>query len=474
MSVRSTQFTNFLMSPLAFNRDSSQYLYECREISQKSTVSDGSIVFVRHCIFDKCSAFFEITAATVNIETSVFKESGAGNDYGIQITSYSHDACSISISNTSFFQNDFKNLFYVNNFSFFSLKYSEVNGNKCDTCFNIKPASKYALNVIFCNFLNSQSTSTGSSAKYPTLFEGVNTITIEKSYFSNVQVVMPYVETPQGNLASAFIIDCSLEGAKPEGIDGNFIVTSGATKIPINTILTPDCEALPTLNIVWPTRSPPPTQTPSASASPSVSMSPSPSDSPSVSMTPVATPSTIPHQTGVATASPDATFSPSASPEATQSPSPSFSPMQTPSQSPSASVSASASMSPEQTPPMSPMATSTPKPTPNVPLILEIVIPLAIALIVIPIILYKCIRKIQDMLSDDDYDMGVRLQFHTDGDDSQTTSDRSNPLALDSESFDGDNTDDEQDFFNVRPRRRDVLFLHAKENYSETTSSSTL
>jgi hypothetical protein len=67
----------------------------------------------------------------------------------------------------------------------------------------------------------------------------------------------------------------------------------------------------------------------------------------------------------------------------------------------------------------------------NVVLILEITLPSLVAIIVLPYVLYRCIRKIQDALSDDQFEigMGLGLASESESEDSPT-SDRDMAMRL--------------------------------------------
>lgn len=279
--------------------------------------------------------------------------------------------------------------------------------------------------------------------------------------------------------------------------------TPNATESPTPSQSIPD----PTLSASIP--DPTLTETPSESpmATPSISNTPEPSQSyevyatasptphptetisssPLPSETPEATPTATETPTESATETPtkSATESPSESPAktplatASQSPAPTktatASASKSPPKSPSPSRSASASRSPWPTPTASssPKATSSPKPTPNIPLILAIVIPVIIAIILLIILLYFCIRKCLDMHQENLLDRGFILKYNS-VDNDETTSDRSNPLNLQSDSLANDepSDDDDEEFFGNRPRNRNKYINQNDENIENTSSSS--
>ena len=120
-----------------------------------------------------------------------------------------------------------------------------------------------------------------------------------------------------------------------------------------------------------------------------------------------------------------------------------------PSRSPERTVLTPVPEIPTPSPSGSPHATHTPKATTNVPLLLKALIPVAVLLIILPIILYFCIRWIQDRLSDAELDVGVPLDFVSDG--SSETQNRNTATWLDDDDDIG-NGDDRSDFFREDPR----------------------
>ena len=104
---------------------------------------------------------------------------------------------------------------------------------------------------------------------------------------------------------------------------------------------------------------------------------------------------------------------------------------------------------PTASPSQSPHPTNTPKATTNVPLILKATIPTVVLLIVLPILLFYCIRMIQDSLSEDQFQLGVRLEFNSEGGSSETAN-RENAMWLgDDDEFDNE---ERSDFFHEDPR----------------------
>lgn len=120
-----------------------------------------------------------------------------------------------------------------------------------------------------------------------------------------------------------------------------------------------------------------------------------------------------------------------------------------PSRSPERTVLTPVPEIPTPSPSGSPHPTHTPKATTNVPLLLKALIPVAVLLIILPIILYFCIRWIQDRLSDAELDVGVPLDFVSEG--SSETQNRNTAMWLDDDDDIG-NGDDRSDFFRDDPR----------------------
>jgi hypothetical protein len=125
-------------------------------------------------------------------------------------------------------------------------------------------------------------------------------------------------------------------------------------------------------------------------------LSPSRSGSRKRTLTYTPTASTLPPRTGVPTESTPPTRS---RPHTATSPPPSDTAVVVESATPRGSASVPATPVPTASPP----PTASPEATLNLPLILEIALPSLLALIVLPILLYKCIRKIQDALSDNEF-----------------------------------------------------------------------
>jgi hypothetical protein len=77
-------------------------------------------------------------------------------------------------------------------------------------------------------------------------------------------------------------------------------------------------------------------------------------------------------------------------------------------------------------------------------LVLEIGAPALVVLIIVAILLYKCIRKVQDALSEGEFELGMRLAYHSD-EQSSDSSDRDRAMWIGDEE--------------VRTRRRDDSFF---------------
>ena len=487
ISSLSTEFKHFMKPPLIFEKNYDYF--ECNEFNTMITSSTN--VFIRHCVFTNCPQFLSMSTGILNIELSTFKDSGGGDLNGIQMN---NENSIISISNCTFENDHFENIFYCNNFNIFNLKYSIVQNTRCNSIFKIASNHNYQFTTAFCNFLNINEAV--DDLNEPFIFSGIQEVTIENSFFQNVKYVMPYEETPKGKISNANLINCILNGQAPEGITNSFI-TNG-TPIPIHSIQTGSCTPINTLPfsllttfIVLPT--------PTLSESPTSLFTETPTKyetslniytdaqaSTNIMDTSISTPistsipdsisdlssalSPILNSTSVLT--PEKTLEPTQTPVSTSTPSASPSRTSTPSASASQTSTPSASPSRTSTPSASPFPTNTPKATANVPLILQITIPVICGLIVIPIILYFCIRKIQDILSDDEYDFGIVLHFHTDANESETTSNRSDQLNVLSESSLNTSSDDELDIFGERPFRQDIYFNSENQNIEFSNSSS--
>ena len=121
---------------------------------------------------------------------------------------------------------------------------------------------------------------------------------------------------------------------------------------------------------------------------------------------------------------------------------------------------------PTASPSQSPYPTDTPKATVNVPLILKATIPTVVLLIVVPILLFYCIRMIQDSLSEDQFQLGVRLEFNSEGGSSETAN-RENAMWLgDDDEFDNE---ERSDFFREDPRQQTFVDDQARRHESSSS-----
>ena len=519
----STHFLHFLKTPFRSDSDVITYglAYMCfliRDLDISTYPNLDTLIF-RLCVFQDTNSFiYGNRISLIDISKTIF-ENGKGEN-AIEVKNCNE----IYISKTVFQKCVFNNsLILSDKTSTFVFQDSEIIDCECKIAFGIpNTISKASIN--FNNFIN--------VGEY--LFPFLQ-ITISHSYFKDVKYIMKCDDTPMGCLNDVKIVDCSADGKLPDGYSGSFIKLNG-TPVIIETFQTNDCQFTVFTQYTPPatiTPTPMATSTPMATPTQSATESPTPSQSipdptpsasvphptltetpsvspmatPSISITPkpsqsyevYASASPTPHPTETVSSSPLPSRTPEATLTATETPTESATetPTETPTESATETPTESATETPTEsatetpieyateTPPatvlqsptsttsLSPMPTSSPKPTPNIPLILAIVIPVIIAIILLIILLYFCIRKCLDMHQENLLDRGFILKYSS-VDNDETTSDRSNPLNLQSDSLANDepSDDDDEEFFGNRSRNRNKYINQNDENIENTSSSS--
>lgn len=490
----STNFFHFLKTPFIISNDIIYgEAYTCYYVNMLNIkLKTLEVVFFSLCIFSDTKDFIAgDNIQLISISKSIF-EKGKSSTIGIDLTNCNE----IYISKTAFVDCKYENsLIYGNKLKNITFQDSEIIECKCNYIFNI-PEKIEVNKIYFNNFIN--------SGRY--LFSKSSPITISFCYFENIEYVMFCKETPMGCLSDVKIISCSVKGSIPKGCIASFNQNSPTPNF-INTFEISDCDFRDFVSYVFATTV---LATPSISASPKATPTqtplstptetPQPSDTPepSPTMASEATPSPTPPNTPeptltlslTSTPFPSPTESPEATPTETPFPTPTESPFATltetplatptasktptPSASPKATAtrSASCSESPTATPPQSPYPTTTPKP-PFPVLYIILIIAIILLLIIIIIIIICCIRKCSDMKQENLLDHGLILKYSS-GQNSETTSDRSNVLNLQSDAFENvDDSDDDEQFFSDRPINRNRYTNQSDQN-DENTNSSTL